>query len=68
MIILSKKKYQIQYLHVLDCEDKFFGIISQESVYLWTNSKDLLKNKQHRSPMITDLIDAGDRDPLKLEE
>ena len=62
------QKYQIQYLPVLDCEDKFFGIISQESVYLWTNSKDLLKNKQHRSPMITDLIDAGDRYPLKLEE
>jgi CBS domain-containing protein len=41
------QKYQIQYLPVLDCEDKFFGIISQESVYLWTNSKDLLKNKQH---------------------
>jgi PAS domain S-box-containing protein len=62
------QKHQIQYLPVLDCEDKFFGIISQESVYLWTNSKDLFKNQQHQAPMITDLMDAGDRDPLKLEE
>jgi PAS domain S-box-containing protein len=62
------QKYQIRYLPVLDNEDKFFGIISGESLDLWLHSRNLALDQSVQVPMITDLITPRDRGALDLEE
>ena len=62
------QKYQIRYLPVLDNEDKFFGIISGESLDLWLHSRNLALDQSVQVPMITDLITPRDRGALEPEE
>jgi PAS domain S-box-containing protein len=62
------QKYQIRYLPVLDNEDKFFGIISRESLDLWFHARNLVLEQSAQVPIITDLITPRDRGALKLEE
>ena len=62
------QKYQIRYLPVLDNEDKFFGIISRESLDLWFHARNLALEQSAQVPIITDLITPRDRGALKLEE
>ena len=62
------QKYQIRYLPVLDHEDKFFGIITRESLDLWFHSRNLAVEQSAQVPIITDLISPRDRGALELEE
>lgn len=59
---------QIQFLPVLDSEDKFFGIISRENLDLRFNSRNLIPEPSPQFPMITDLMTPSDRGNLELEE
>jgi PAS domain S-box-containing protein len=62
------QKYQIRYLPVLDHEDKFFGIITRESLDLWFHARNLAVEQSAQVPIITDLISPRDRGALELEE